>query len=129
MDVRNDPTPGARAGASGTGVMQAANVALRFALELCALAAFGYWGAHTGTGPLSKTLLSMVAVVAGALVWGAFCSPKARVPLARAPKLAVQGLVLAAAVVALASTGHPAVAAVLAVLATGNAALLAHWRQ
>jgi hypothetical protein len=103
--------------------MQAANVALGSALEL---AAFGYWGAHTGTGTVFTTLLTMVAVVAGVLVWDAFCSPKARVPLARVPKLAVQGLVLVAAVVALASTGHPAVAAVLA---TGNAALLACWRQ
>ena len=37
-----------------------ANLALAFLLELCALAALGYWGVLTGGGPVTKTALGSV---------------------------------------------------------------------
>jgi hypothetical protein len=38
-----------------------ANLALRFLLELCALAALGYWGFQTGRGPVMSAVLGIGA--------------------------------------------------------------------
>ena len=43
-----------------------ANLGLRFALELCTLAALGYWGFRTGSGPLMKLVLGLGAPVVAA---------------------------------------------------------------
>ncbi len=54
-------------------LIKGANLALRFLLELCALAAVGYWGLETGRGPIAKvglgigTPLAAAAPVPGAL--------------------------------------------------------------
>ena len=40
-------------------VIQSANLALRFLLELCALAALGYWGFHTGPNLPIKIVLAV----------------------------------------------------------------------
>jgi Protein of unknown function (DUF2568) len=39
-------------------MLASANLAVRFLLELGALAAVGYWGARTGRTPVSKVLLA-----------------------------------------------------------------------
>jgi hypothetical protein len=54
-------------------VIKNANLLLRFLLELCALAALGYWGFKTGGGMAAKVGLGIGAPLAAALVWGCFC--------------------------------------------------------
>lgn len=101
-----------------------ANLALVFAVELAALAAFGVWGAQAVSPTLGRWLLGIVAPLVAAVLWGLFCAPRAAISL---PKLAVVSLKLAmltAAVLALASTGRPDAAAALAVIG-GLSALLA----
>lgn len=46
-------------------LIQSANLALRFLLELCALAALAYWGAQTGRGPVVKIGLGIGAPLLG----------------------------------------------------------------
>ena len=48
------------------GVIKAANLALRFILELCALGALAYWGFHNGQGLALKILEALREKVASA---------------------------------------------------------------
>ena len=52
------------------------NIGLRFLLELCIFAIFGYWGINTGDNTLIKFLLGLGSPVLFAIVWGTFLAPK-----------------------------------------------------
>lgn len=78
-----------------------ANLALRFILELCALAALGYWGFRTGNGGFVKIVLGIGAPVIAAIVWGLFVSPKATYDIGDPARLAVEIAVFGSASVAL----------------------------
>ena len=108
--------------------MKTANLALKFLLELGALAAFAYWGAATRAGA-TAIAAAIAAPVVMAVVWGLFAAPTAsrRLPLAaRAPlELTVFGL----AVAALTAVGSSAAAAVFGAAVAVNAVLLTLFRQ
>jgi hypothetical protein len=99
------------------------NLGLRFLLELCALAAFCYWGYQMDQGQVVKVALASGLPLLGALVWGLAASPKA--PLVAGPsRWITQTVVFVAAVLALAAAGHTTLALVFAVVSALNAALL-----
>jgi hypothetical protein len=108
--------------------MRFANLALRFALELAGLAAFGYWGFVVGDGLPLTALLGLGAPVLAAVLWGLFASPKAAVPLPGAAKLAFEIVWFGAAATGLAYAGRPWFAVVLAVGYAVNRVLLHVWR-
>lgn len=56
-----------------------ANLALAFVLELCSLAALGYWGVSVGGGLVTKTALELGALLFAAVLWGLFAAPRAPV--------------------------------------------------
>jgi hypothetical protein len=56
-------------------VLKYANLALAFLLELCALAALGYWGFVTGGGLPAKIGLGVGVPLLAAVLWGVFESP------------------------------------------------------
>ena len=58
-------------------VIKYANMGLSFLVELCLLAAFAYWGAHTGQELAAKIGLGVGAPLLGAIFWGVFMSPRA----------------------------------------------------
>lgn len=62
-------------------LLQYTNLAIRFLLELCALATLGYWGFHTGQGFLLRLGLGLGSPLALAVLWGMFGSPNAAYPL------------------------------------------------
>jgi hypothetical protein len=72
--------------------VRAANLGLRFALELGLLVGVGWWGGHT-LGWWAAPLLPVVA----ALVWGAFLSPKARWAIPRRARLGLELVLFAIA--------------------------------
>jgi hypothetical protein len=57
-----------------------ANLALRFLLELCALAALAYWGFKTGESAVAKIGLGIGAPLLAAVLWGTFVAPGAPIP-------------------------------------------------
>ena len=57
--------------------LKMANLALAFLLELCALAAFAWWGYQTGQGTLAKIALAVGAPLVVAVFWGLFVAPRA----------------------------------------------------
>jgi Protein of unknown function (DUF2568) len=110
-------------------VVQAANLGLRFLLELSALAALGYWGLHAAPAWPARLGLGLGAPLLAAVVWGAFVAPRAAVPVPAPVRLLPEVAVFGAAAAALAAAGQPRLAAALALAAALNRALLAVWRQ
>jgi hypothetical protein len=102
-----------------------ANLALRFALELAGLAAFGYWGFVVPGDLRLKLLLGLGGPVLAAVLWGLLASPKAAVPLPAGAKLAFELLWFGAAATALAQAGRIWPAVGLATLYVVNRILLA----
>jgi hypothetical protein len=98
-------------------------LALRFALELAALAAFAAYGLHAVRGP-ARFALAAALVLAAAAVWGRWVAPASRRRLADPARLVVEVVFFAAAGAALAATGRGVLGAALAVVAVANAALL-----
>ena len=99
-----------------------ANLAARFLLELCALAAFAYWGFERDGS--ARYLLGVGSPLVAAVVWGVFVSPKARVRVPGGVRLAIEVAFFGLAALALAAAGHPALAGALALAGAANIALL-----
>jgi hypothetical protein len=122
--------PDQQAAASrGVGPAQAGNLALRFLLELAALAALGFWGFHTGGSLLADVLLGVGAPMLAAGVWGTFAAPKSSKRLRGTALPIVQLVVLGAGAVALVAAGQPVLGAVFAALIVVNVALMHVWGQ
>ena len=94
------------------------NLALRFALELTALAAVGWWGWDAG-GPL----LALAAVAAVVVIWGAFVAPKASHPMTDPVRLLLEVAVFGSGVVALSAADGGTLAVVFGVLVVVHLAL------
>ncbi len=57
--------------------LKAGNLAVKFALEIAAIAAFAYWGATIGNGIVS-VLLAVAAPMVAIGLWATFAAPKAK---------------------------------------------------
>ena len=98
--------------------MKPANLAARFVLELCLLAALAYDGLQV------NVVLAVAAPAVAAIVWGLFVSPKARFPQDRTMWVALQAVLFGAAVAGLGAAGHGLLAAAFAVAVAANLALV-----
>ena len=110
--------------ADAVGTAHGANLALRFVLELAALAALAYWGFHSGDSVAADLVLGVGAPVLAACVWGALAAPKSSRRLSGPALLAVQLAVLCAGAIALVAAGRPVLGAALAALIAANTVLL-----
>jgi Protein of unknown function (DUF2568) len=105
--------PGRRA--RGVAAVTVAATALKFLLELGALAALAYWGARTGPLPASIALAVGAPSVA-ALVWARWAAPQSAYRLPGAARIAVELGVFGVAALALVAAGAHALAELLIVL-------------
>lgn len=71
------------------------NLLVRFLLELCMLAAVGYWGFKTQSGWLMKVLFGIGLPVLIAVLWGLFLAPRATYPLGGALYLTLELILFA----------------------------------
>jgi hypothetical protein len=101
-----------------------ANLALRFLLELCALAALGYWGFKTGESVVAKVGLGIGAPLLAAIVWGTFLAPRASIPTPGFLRLVLELVVFGSASAALYWAGHPTLAWVLMLVFVINRVLI-----
>ena len=86
--------------------MKAVNDAVRFILELCALAAIAYWGWRTGNSTATRLPLAVGAVAVVAVVLAVFRSESdAVVEVPTAVRIAIEVAVFGAATAALAAVG------------------------
>ena len=109
--------------------MRAANLLLRFLLELSALSALGYGGWRLGGGTLTRLLLSAGAVGVATAAWMLWVAPGSSADVAPVVRWTVEIAVFAAAVVALVGGGRSRPAILLAVAYAVNRALMAAWDQ
>src|SRR5262245_19782947 len=91
-------------------LIKAANLAVRFLLELCVLAAVGYWGFQTGQGLILKLILGLGAPLLVAVFWGIFLAPASSRRVAEPWRFLLEVVVFGLAVAALATTGHATLA-------------------
>ena len=109
--------------------MKRANLALRFLLELCALAALAYWGVETGSNVIAEIVLALGATGLFIAVWGRWVAPRTSARLPDPQRLVVELLLFAAAVAALAAAGEPRLAAVFAAIIAFSELLGLAWDQ
>jgi len=110
-------------------VVKGSNLAVRFLLELTALAALGYAGWSLDTSTPFRLLATVGVPLVAAIGWGAFVAPKATHRLPDPARLAVEAGVFGAAVAGLVVTGRPVWACALAALVVVNEVLLFVWDQ
>ena len=118
------PRRGGRADA-----LKAANLGLRFFLELAALTALAVWGwLATDSAPL-RLLLTFAAPLLAAFAWGRYVAPRSPRRLTDPQRLLVELAVFGSATAGLVAVGHPWLAAALATAYVVNVTLLFIWRQ
>ena len=84
----------------------AANLALRFVLEICALVALGYAGAVLGDGLVASLALGVGLPLVAGVLWGLLVAPKATLDAPFAVRLLVETAVFVGAGVSLVVAGR-----------------------
>jgi hypothetical protein len=110
-------------------LLKSANLALRFLLELCMLAALAYWGATTSLQLPARIAIAVGLPLVVAVVWGLLVSPRAPVDLGPPLRLVVEVVIFAGAVVALLARERVVLGVLLALLYIGHRILKAVWHQ
>jgi hypothetical protein len=97
------------------GPVRAANLVLRFLLEVAGLIAMSWWGFHAAEGAMAA-VLGIGVPLAAAIAWGTFRIPgdpgNPPVPVPVAVRLGLEAVFWAGAVAALWASGEPLLAAV-----------------
>ncbi|TQR20591.1 DUF2568 domain-containing protein [Psychrobacillus vulpis] len=70
-------------------------------MEICALAAFSFWGFHIDQGRITKILFGIGTPLLIAIFWGTFISPKATFPVTVPVRIVLQFIIFALAAAAL----------------------------
>ena len=109
--------------------LKSINLGVRFLLELCMLAAVGYWGFKTGSNWFLKIILGIGGPVLIAVIWGMFVAPKATYPLHGFVLLAMEAILFGLGVVVLYATGKHSLAWSFAVVVVVNRVLMLVWKQ
>ena len=105
------------------------NAAIRFVLELCALAALAFWGFTVADTLAVDLLLGLGAPLAFALVWGAFVAPKAPLRLPDPQRLMLEATVFGIAAIALLAADASVLAVILVVSFAVNVGLMVYLGQ
>jgi hypothetical protein len=110
-------------------ILKTLNLLVRFLLELCMLAAVGYWGFKVHSGWTTKIIFGIGLPILIAAVWGLFVAPKAIYPLSGASHVAISLLLLSAGAVALFAAGKANLGWVYLIVLAVNQILLLVWKQ
>ena len=110
-------------------ILQNINLAIRFLLELCAIASLAYWGFVTGKGAVAKFFLGIGAPVLLAVIWGVFGSPKAKIKLSLPLQLFLELIVFGIPALALYTAGKPQLAWIYGICVVLNRILMFIWKQ
>lgn len=105
------------------------NLAVRFLLELGALAALAWWGVELGSSWVGSLVMGIGFPALAAVTWGNFVAPRAPQFLPRPGRLAIEIAVFGTATTGLAAMGHWPAALVFGLAAAGNTALTHIWKQ
>jgi hypothetical protein len=108
--------------------LKAANLGLKFLLELAAIAAFAYWGASHS--PVILAVILAIAIPAAFVAaWGIWAAPRSPRRLRRPARVVFELGCFALAAAALIAAGATVAGVAYAVVAAVNAVLLAAFGQ
>jgi hypothetical protein len=107
---------------------RATNLAVKFLLELAAMAAFAIWGASVDGGALA-VLLAVIAPLVAIGLWSTFAAPMSTRRLPTRARIPFELAIFALAALAFVASGHDTVAIVFAAIAVINAACLTWLEQ
>jgi hypothetical protein len=124
MSRADEPAAVQSGGGGRPSGLRSANLVLRLACELGLLVALGVWGFHTGRGLAAKLALGLGAPLLAVVAWGLWVAPASRRRLADPLRLAVEVVLFAAGVAALAAAGYLLAAVIFAVVVATNLILV-----
>lgn len=104
------------------------NLGVRFLLELCMLAAVGYWGFKTQSGVM-RIVLGIGLPLLFIVIWGLFVAPKAIYPLHGIPHMVLSLILLGSGAVALFASGRTTLGWAYTIILVVNQILLIVWKQ
>lgn len=100
------------------------NLAIRFLLEVVAVASLAYWGYKAPSPTVAKVALAIAAPLILIGVWAFVVAPGADNPLAPTPRILIGSVLLLVSTAALARTGLTKKAGIVAVVITLNTILM-----
>ncbi|AIE60102.1 YrdB family protein [Bacillus methanolicus] len=110
-------------------VIKSLNLALRFVLELCALAALTYWGYRAGTGSITKIGLGAGIPLFTAIIWATFGAPGSSMELPEPLRFVLEFIIFGMAAVSIIASGHTNLARTFILLVIINRVLMFFWKQ
>ena len=110
-------------------IIKLANLALSFVLELCMLAAFGYWGLKTGEAWSLPMPLWIGAPLIAAIVWGILLAPASSRRLREPFHTLLEWLIFGLAFLGLYVVGQAVLAGIFVAIYTVNFVLRSVWKQ
>lgn len=110
-------------------VLKMLNLAVAFLLELCMLAAIGYWGYHIKAAHWLKLTTAIGLPLLAAVIWGLFLAPKSVVALDAGTKMGGKAILFAIAVLLLYYAGRTTLATWFAIVTAVNILLILYWKQ
>ncbi len=105
------------------------NLGVRFLLELCMLAAVGYWGFKTHSSWAMKILFGIGLPLLIAVIWGYFMAPRSAHRLSGIPFTIMDFILLGSGAVVLYASGQPTLAWIYAAVLVISEILRLVWRQ
>ena len=109
--------------------LKAANVGLRFLLELGILGAFGYWGYRVAGRTLLRLALAIGAPLIAAAIWITFGAPGAALQLKDPLHLGLEIVLFGGAALAFMAAGPRVPGLIFAALFVINRSLMYVWNQ
>ena len=110
-------------------VLKTINLALAFLLELCMLAALGYWGFTLDQGLAMRAGAGLGLPILAAVIWGMWMAPRAPNRLPEPWHLIAELIMFGLAIAALYAAGRPRLALAFGLIYAINVALRYVWRQ
>ncbi|MFJ8526695.1 YrdB family protein [Bacillus sp. NPDC094106] len=109
--------------------IKSVNLAIRFLLELCALASLSYWGFQVGESVYTKFIFGIGSPLLFAILWGTFIAPKASLKLPEPYRFILEFIIFGVASSALYVVDKTILAIILGMVFIINRLLIITWKQ
>lgn len=110
-------------------ILKTLNLLVRFLLELCMLAAIGYWGFKTQSDWAMRIILGIGLPILIIVIWGLFVAPRATYLLRGVSHIVLSLILLGSGAIALFASGGADLGWVYATVLIVNQVLLIVWKQ
>jgi hypothetical protein len=110
-------------------ILKSLNLMVRFLLELCMLAAVGYWGFRTQSSLAMKIILGVGLPIVLIVLWSLFVAPRAVYPLHGISHVVLSLILLGSGAAALFASGKTGLGWIYLIVLIVNQVLLIVWKQ